>query len=80
MADKKLNDLFLDTLKDIYFAERKILKALPKMAKGAQSPNSRPHSKNTATRPRGMSNGSSRSSRSSASARRARHARRLRGS
>lgn len=38
MADKKLNDLFLDTLKDIYFAERKILKALPKMAKGAQSP------------------------------------------
>lgn len=38
MADKKLDDLFLDTLKDIYFAERKILKALPKMAKAAQSP------------------------------------------
>ena len=38
MAAKKLDDLFLDTLKDIYYAERKILKALPKMAKAAQSP------------------------------------------
>jgi ferritin-like metal-binding protein YciE len=35
--DKKLADLFLDTLKDIYFAEKQILKALPKMAKAAQS-------------------------------------------
>lgn len=34
---KTLNDLFLDTLKDIYFAERQILKALPKMARAAQS-------------------------------------------
>jgi ferritin-like metal-binding protein YciE len=37
MADKKLADLFFDTLKDIYFAEKKILTALPKMAKAAQS-------------------------------------------
>ncbi len=37
MADKQLDDLFLDTLKDIYFAERHILKALPKMAKAATS-------------------------------------------
>src|ERR1043165_194401 len=37
MADKKLEELFLDTLKDIYFAEKKILSALPKMAKAAQS-------------------------------------------
>jgi ferritin-like metal-binding protein YciE len=37
MAEKKLNDLFLDTLKDIYFAERQILKNLPKMAKAAKS-------------------------------------------
>ena len=37
MAAKKLDDLFLDTLKDIYFAEKKILTALPKMAKAAQS-------------------------------------------
>jgi ferritin-like metal-binding protein YciE len=34
---KKLDDLFHDTLKDIYFAEKKILTALPKMAKAAQS-------------------------------------------
>ncbi|KQV36698.1 MULTISPECIES: ferritin-like domain-containing protein [unclassified Rhizobium] len=38
MAEKTLDDLFLDTLKDIYFAERQILKALPKMARAAQSP------------------------------------------
>src|SRR3981189_3570054 len=35
--DKNLNDLFLDTLKDIYFAEKQILRALPKMAKAAKS-------------------------------------------
>ena len=35
--DKTLQDLFLDTLKDIYFAEKKILTALPKMTKAAQS-------------------------------------------
>ena len=35
--DKTLNDLFYDTLKDIYFAEKQILKALPKMAKAAHS-------------------------------------------
>ncbi|SMF76991.1 ferritin-like domain-containing protein [Allosphingosinicella indica] len=38
MAEKTLDDLFHDTLRDIYYAEKKILKALPKMAKGAQSP------------------------------------------
>lgn len=38
MAQKTLETLFYDTLKDIYYAERKIVKALPKMAKGAQSP------------------------------------------
>ncbi len=35
--DKDLNDLFYDQLKDTYFAEKQILKALPKMAKAAQS-------------------------------------------
>jgi len=35
---KTLDDLFLDTLKDIYYAEKQILKTLPKMAKAAQSP------------------------------------------
>lgn len=36
-AMKKLDDLFLDTLKDIYFAEKKIVATLPKMAKAATS-------------------------------------------
>lgn len=36
-TEKTLDDLFLDTLKDIYYAERQILKALPKMARAAQS-------------------------------------------
>ncbi|MDC9824236.1 ferritin-like domain-containing protein [Devosia sp. ZB163] len=35
--EKTLDDLFLDTLKDIYYAERQIVKALPKMAKAAES-------------------------------------------
>jgi ferritin-like metal-binding protein YciE len=33
---KTLDDLFHDTLKDIYFAEKRILATLPKMAKAAQ--------------------------------------------
>ncbi len=32
---RTLDDLFYDTLKDIFYAERKILKALPKMARAA---------------------------------------------
>jgi ferritin-like metal-binding protein YciE len=34
---KMLDELFHDTLKDIYYAEKKILSALPKMAKAATS-------------------------------------------
>src|SRR3979490_229436 len=37
-STKHLSELFLDTLKDIYYAEKKILSTLPKMAKAAQSP------------------------------------------
>ena len=33
-----LDELFLTTLKDIYFAERQLHKSLPKMAKAAQDP------------------------------------------
>jgi ferritin-like metal-binding protein YciE len=33
---KQLDELFHEGLKDIYFAEKKILVALPKMAKAAQ--------------------------------------------
>jgi ferritin-like metal-binding protein YciE len=35
--EKTLNDLFLHTLKDVFYAEKQILKALPKMAKNAES-------------------------------------------
>lgn len=38
MPTKTLENLFHDQLKDIYFAEKKILKTLPKMVKAAQSP------------------------------------------
>ncbi|MEN5168658.1 ferritin-like domain-containing protein [Brevundimonas pondensis] len=38
MAEKTLENLFHDTLRDIYYAERKILKSLPKMARAAQAP------------------------------------------
>lgn len=37
MAVKNLDDLFLHTLKDILYAERQILKALPKMERKATS-------------------------------------------
>ncbi len=35
---QKLDDLFLHFLQDIYYAERQLLKALPKMAKNAEEP------------------------------------------
>jgi ferritin-like metal-binding protein YciE len=37
VTERKLSDLFYDTLKDIYFAERQILKSLPRMAKATKS-------------------------------------------
>jgi ferritin-like metal-binding protein YciE len=37
MPTTKLEDLFLMTLKDIYHGEKQIMKALPKMAKHAES-------------------------------------------
>lgn len=37
MADKTLDTLFHETLKDIYYAERKITTALRKMARAAQN-------------------------------------------
>ena len=38
MAGKDLKDLLLHTLKDVYFAEHEILRALPEMAAQAQRP------------------------------------------
>jgi ferritin-like metal-binding protein YciE len=40
-SKKTLDDLFLHNLKDIYNAEKQLVKALPKMAKGATSENLR---------------------------------------
>lgn len=37
MSVKTMEDLFVDTLKDIYYAEKQILKALPGMVKKANS-------------------------------------------
>ena len=37
-SDNPLEELFSETLRDIYFAEKQILKALPKMAKEATTP------------------------------------------
>src|SRR5690349_6205414 len=37
-AAKQLEDLFEDSLKDIYWAEKALTKALPKMEKNATSP------------------------------------------
>jgi ferritin-like metal-binding protein YciE len=38
MTEKTLSDLFLAHLKDIYYAEKKIFRTLPKMVKAAQEP------------------------------------------
>ena len=35
---KSLDELFMHFLQDIYYAERQLLKALPKMAKNTQEP------------------------------------------
>ena len=37
MAAENLHELFVDELKDIYDAEKQLTKALPKMAKAADS-------------------------------------------
>ncbi len=37
-SEKKLDELFHHTLQDIYYAEKQILKAIPKMMAGAKSP------------------------------------------
>lgn len=38
MAAQSLHDLFYDTLRDVYWAEKHLLKALPKLAKKTSSP------------------------------------------
>jgi ferritin-like metal-binding protein YciE len=41
MAAENLHELFVDELRDIYDAEKQLTKALPKMAKAAESPDLR---------------------------------------
>lgn len=36
--DSKLKDFFVDQLEDLYWAEQKLVKALPKMQEAATSP------------------------------------------
>jgi len=38
MTEKNLESLFHDHVRDLYYAEKKILKSLPKMTKAAKSP------------------------------------------
>lgn len=38
MTVKTLNDLFIETLKDLYYVEKKLVQTLPKMASKASSP------------------------------------------
>ena len=52
-TDMKLEDLFLDTLKDIYYAEKQIVKALPKMAKSGAGSEAEVRLRETPNRDRG---------------------------
>ena len=50
---KTLDDLFVHTLRDIYYAEKQIEKALPKMIDKATDPELRPASKSTCKETKG---------------------------
>jgi ferritin-like metal-binding protein YciE len=67
--EKTLDDLFLHTLKDLYYAEKQILKALPKMAKNAESEELKAAVETHREQTQGRSSASSRSSNSWASLR-----------
>ena len=71
---KQLDDLFHDTLKDIYYAEKKILAALPKMAKAAQNPDLKAALRSTKVRQKSRLLASNRSSPPSTRSHRARSA------
>ena len=60
-----LEELFVDELKDIYSAENQIIKALPKMAKAASSPELKRAFERHLEETRARSSGSIRSARSS---------------
>ena len=56
-----LETLLVEELRDLYNAERQILKALPKMAKAASSPNLKRVSRNICSKPKPRWNVSTRS-------------------
>ncbi len=55
-----LNELFEETLKNVYFADNAILKALPKMTKQASSKDSKAAFTEHASRPKDRSSASTR--------------------
>ena len=59
---KSLDDLFVHTLRDIYYAEKKIKKALPDMIDKATNPQLRQGSKRISNRRKAISRASKRSS------------------
>ena len=63
---KSLDDLFVHTLQDIYYAEKQIEKSLPDMIDKATNPQLKRASKSTCRKPRATSSASSRSSRCTA--------------
>ena len=60
MLAKDQNALFLDTLKDIYYAEKQIYKALPKWPRRPTPPNFARRLKSIMTKPRARSSASTR--------------------
>ena len=62
MTVKTMEDLFVDTLKDIYYAEKHILKALPGMVKKAGDQQLKEALRPIARRPKARSIGWSRCS------------------
>ena len=57
MAEKTLNGLFLETLKDIYYPEKQILNSLSKMVKRRLPNNSAPRSRNITAKPKDRPSG-----------------------
>ena len=82
MKIESLRELYVEELKDLYYAENQLLKALPKLAgKAATSPALRKEASNNIwKRRKAKSNGWRRSSRTSTKARRERSARRWKDS
>jgi len=68
---KNMDDLFVHTLRDIYYAEKQIVKSLPEMIEKANNPQLKQGFRRTCAKAKTMSNGWSRSFSCSASRRRA---------